>query len=129
MKRGIMRRNGVPLSDQATMTLHLVRHEDILTIMGIIDDPVYLEEKLVLTGSYRLNPRGNAPATNPTCFPFTELPGAISAIAKALPSGALADVLRETLAHSGVRPSTSWLILAGWALVMPALAARLFRWE
>jgi hypothetical protein len=28
----------------------------------------------VLTGSYRLNPRGNVPATNPTCFPFTELP-------------------------------------------------------
>jgi len=74
MKRGIMRRNGVPLSDQATMTLHFVRHADILTVMGIIEDPVYLEEKLVLTGSYRLNPRGNAPATNPTCFPFTELP-------------------------------------------------------
>jgi hypothetical protein len=75
MKRGIMRRNGAPLSDRATMTLHLVRHDNILTIMGIIEDPIYLEEKLVLTGSYRLNPRGNAPATNPTCFPFTELPG------------------------------------------------------
>ena len=74
MKRGIMRRNGVPLSDQAMMTLHLLRHADVLTIMGIIEDPIYLEEKLVLTGSYRLNPRGNAPATNPTCFPFTEIP-------------------------------------------------------
>jgi hypothetical protein len=74
MKRGIMRRNGVPLSDQATMALHLVRHGEFLTIMGIIDDPIYLEEKLVLTGAYRLNPRGNVPATNPTCFPFTELP-------------------------------------------------------
>ncbi len=74
MKRGIMRRNGVPLSDKASMTLHLTRHDNILTIMGIIDDPIYLEEKLVLTGSYRLNPGGNAPATNPTCFPFTELP-------------------------------------------------------
>jgi len=73
MKRGIMRRNGVPLSDRATMTLHLVRHDNILTIMGIIDDPIYLDERLVLTGSYRLNARGNAPATNPTCFPFTEL--------------------------------------------------------
>lgn len=74
MKRGIMRRNGVPLSDRATMTLHFVRHDDILTIMGIIEDPIYLEENLVQTGSYRLNPRGNAPATNPTCFPFTEIP-------------------------------------------------------
>jgi hypothetical protein len=74
MKRGILRRNGLPLSDQASMTLHLVRHDDVLTIMGIIEDPIYLEEKLVMTGSYRFNPRGQAPATNPTCFPFTELP-------------------------------------------------------
>ncbi len=74
MKRGIVRRNGAPLSDRATMTLHLVRHGDVLTIMTITEDPIYLEEPLVQTGSYRLNPRGNAPATNPTCFPFTELP-------------------------------------------------------
>lgn len=62
-------------------------------------------------------------------IPFAKLPGAISAIAKALPSGALADVLRETLAHGGVRPGTSWLILIGWAIVTPVAAARLFRWE
>ena len=74
MKRGIVRRNGAPLSDRATMTLHLVRHGDLLTIMTITTDPIYLEEPMVLTGSYRLNPRGNAAATNPTCFPFTELP-------------------------------------------------------
>jgi hypothetical protein len=74
MRRGIVRRNGAPLSDQATMTLHLVRHGDLLTIMTITTDPIYLEEPLVQTGSYRLNPRGAAPATNPTCFPFTELP-------------------------------------------------------
>jgi len=74
MKRGILRRNGVPLSDQATMTLHFVRHADVLTVMGIVEDPIYLDDTLVLTGSYRFNPRGNAPATNPTCFPFTELP-------------------------------------------------------
>jgi hypothetical protein len=74
MKRGIVRRNGAPLSDRATMTLHIVRHGDLLTIMTVTEDPIYLEEPLVQTGSYRLNPRGNAPPTNPTCFPFTELP-------------------------------------------------------
>ena len=74
MKRGIVRRNGAPLSDRATMTLHIVRHGDLLTIMSVTTDPIYLEEPLALTGSYRLNPRGNTPATNPTCFPFTELP-------------------------------------------------------
>ena len=62
-------------------------------------------------------------------IPFAKLPGAVSAVAKALPSGALADVLREALAHGGVRPGTSWLVLGGWAVATPLLAARLFRWE
>jgi ABC-2 type transport system permease protein len=62
-------------------------------------------------------------------IPFAKLPGPISAIAKALPSGALADVLREALAHGGVRPGTSWAILIAWAVVAPAVATRLFRWE
>jgi hypothetical protein len=75
MKRGIVRRNGAPLSDRATMTLHIVRHGDLLTIMTVTEDPIYLEEPLVQAGSYRLNPRGNTPPTNPTCFPVTELPG------------------------------------------------------
>ena len=74
MKKGIVRRNGAPLSDRATMTLHIVRHGDLLTIMTVTTDPIYLEAPLALTGVYRLNPRGIAPATNPTCFPFTELP-------------------------------------------------------
>ena len=62
-------------------------------------------------------------------IPFTKLPGAISAVAKALPSGALADVLREALTSGGNRPGTSWLILLAWAVVTPVAAARLFRWE
>lgn len=62
-------------------------------------------------------------------IPFAKLPGPISAVAKALPSGALADVLREALAAGGVRPGTSWLILLAWAVVAPVAASRLFRWE
>lgn len=62
-------------------------------------------------------------------IPFAKLPGAIAAVAKALPSGALADVLRAALTHAGTRPGTSWIILAAWALVTPVLASRLFRWE
>ncbi len=62
-------------------------------------------------------------------IPFAELPGAISAVAKVLPSGALADVLREALTGDSVRAGTSWLILVAWAASMPVLAARLFRWE
>jgi hypothetical protein len=73
MKRGVVRRNGLPLSDQATMTLHITRHGDILTIMTITEDPIYLDEPLVEAGTYRLNPRGNTSPVNPTCFPFAEL--------------------------------------------------------
>ena len=62
-------------------------------------------------------------------IPFARLPGAIRAVAHALPSGALADVLRETLGGNGTRPGTSWLVLAIWALAAPLIAAALFRWD
>ncbi len=62
-------------------------------------------------------------------IPFAKLPGAVRAVAHALPSGALADVLRETLGGHGNQPGTSWIVLAAWAAVTPLLAARLFRWD
>jgi ABC-2 type transport system permease protein len=62
-------------------------------------------------------------------IPFAELPAGIRAGARALPSGALADVLREALTGAGDRPGSSWLILAAWAVALPVAAARLFRWE
>ena len=62
-------------------------------------------------------------------IPFSKLPAGLSAVAKALPSGALADVLREALTQAGSRPGTSWIILVAWAVAAPAAAARLFRWE
>ncbi len=62
-------------------------------------------------------------------IPFAKLPGAIRAVAHALPSGALADVLRETLSDAGTQPARSWIVLCAWAIVTPALASRLFRWD
>ena len=62
-------------------------------------------------------------------IPFAELPGALEAVAHVLPSGALADVLREALAGTGSRPGSSWLVLAAWAVTMPAIAAATFRWD
>jgi len=32
MKASMIRRNGAPVSDQATMTMHIIRHGDLLTI-------------------------------------------------------------------------------------------------
>ncbi|MDO8392164.1 MAG: ABC transporter permease [Actinomycetota bacterium] len=62
-------------------------------------------------------------------IPFAKLPGAVRAVAHALPSGALADVLRETLGGNGSQPGTSWLVLGTWAVATPLVAARLFRWD
>jgi ABC-2 type transport system permease protein len=62
-------------------------------------------------------------------IPFAKLPGPIRGVAHVLPSGALADVLRETLSNAGTQPTRSWLVLCIWAIVTPLLAARLFRWD
>ncbi len=62
-------------------------------------------------------------------IPFSKLPTGIRQVAHALPSGALADVLRETLGAAGTQPTTSWIVLSVWAVVMPAIAAATFRWD
>jgi hypothetical protein len=53
MRTAFVRRNGIPLSDQATMTLRFFRHDDWLTLSGRIDDPAYLTEPLYLTRTFQ----------------------------------------------------------------------------
>jgi glyoxylase-like metal-dependent hydrolase (beta-lactamase superfamily II) len=49
IKRGWIRANGVPQSDAATVTEHLIRHGDIVTVFAVVDDPVYLSEPMSKT--------------------------------------------------------------------------------
>jgi ABC-2 type transport system permease protein len=60
--------------------------------------------------------------------PLSRLPGGLAAVARALPSGALAEGLRNAFDNSGaiVRPA---LVLLAWAGVSLGAAARTFRWE
>jgi hypothetical protein len=74
MKRGLTRRNGAPLSDLGKMTIHLARRGNLLQITTMTEDPIYLEAPVVLTGTYRLNIGGATTATNPPCFPSSEIP-------------------------------------------------------
>ncbi len=53
MKAGYLRRNGSPHSDQATMTMHFLRHADLLILAAEFDDPVYLTEPLYWSRSFR----------------------------------------------------------------------------
>ncbi|HEY0521531.1 MAG TPA: ABC transporter permease [Ilumatobacteraceae bacterium] len=62
-------------------------------------------------------------------IPFAKLPGVVRAVAHALPSGALADVLRDAVSSAGTQPARSWVVLCAWAAIAPLAAARLFRWD
>ena len=61
-------------------------------------------------------------------IPLAELPAGIAGVARALPSGALADALHASLGGGSV-PGRAWLVLAVWALLAPVVAAARFRWE
>ena len=52
IKQGWIRRNGLPVSDQATLIEHYFRHGDRMTHMVVITDPVYLTEPLVKTQTF-----------------------------------------------------------------------------
>ncbi len=55
IKVGYLRRNGVASSDRATVVGHIVRHGDILSIMTLVEDPIYLTEPLVRSQSWVLD--------------------------------------------------------------------------
>jgi hypothetical protein len=59
MKYGYHRRNGVPASVKSKMTEYFVRHGTELTIVQFTEDPVYLEEILVRTTDFQINPGQN----------------------------------------------------------------------
>ena len=56
LKVGWLQRNGVAHSDRATMTERFIRHGNYLTVVTIVDDPIYLEEPFVRTTNWVLNP-------------------------------------------------------------------------
>lgn len=62
-------------------------------------------------------------------FPLDRLPSFLEVIGRATPTHALADVLADSLMSTGAHTATSWLVLAAWAIVMPTVAARTFRWS
>jgi ABC-2 type transport system permease protein len=62
-------------------------------------------------------------------FPLTNFSGGLRSVLELLPISALADGLRQVLQHGGGLPARDLLILAVWAVLGLALAARFFRWE
>ncbi len=56
LKTNYIRRNGVPRSDKAVLTEHWYRHGDYLTVVTVINDPVFLTEPLVRSDNWFLDP-------------------------------------------------------------------------
>jgi len=57
LKNGWIRRNGVPRSDRATVTEHMLVHGDYLTVVVIINDPLYLSEPFIRTTDFHFDAR------------------------------------------------------------------------
>jgi len=55
IKEGWIRRNGVPRSDRGTLTEFFIRHGQYLTLVSVVDDPVYLTEPEIRAWNWVLN--------------------------------------------------------------------------
>jgi len=55
IKQGWHRRNGLPSSDRITLVEHFIRHDDHLTHVTVVTDPVYLTEPLIKSQDFTLN--------------------------------------------------------------------------
>jgi hypothetical protein len=54
IKQGWHRRNGLPSSDRITLVEHFIRHDDHLTHVTVVSDPVYLTEPLIKSQDFTL---------------------------------------------------------------------------
>jgi len=106
LKEGYIRRNGVPRSDVATLTEHWIRHGDFLTVVTIVNDPVYLTEPFIRSTDYELDLHQHVPPY--PCDIVEEVDRAKGVVPHVLPgknTGILEFAQRHTLppeaAHGG----------------------------
>ena len=74
IKQGWHRRNGIPSSDLITLTEHFIRHDNHLTHVSIVTDPIYLAEPLIKSQDYVLNANSGGNWLWP-CEYVDEVPG------------------------------------------------------
>jgi cyclase len=56
LKDGYLKRSGPQTSDMYTMTEYITRHGEFLTIVMIVDDPIYLDEPFIQSTTYQQDP-------------------------------------------------------------------------
>jgi len=80
---GLVWRNGVPHSDQATISEYYARHGDMLTITMILNDPIYYEEPFIRNATFELDPQTRV--LPEPCEPQVEIPRAPGVVPHYLP--------------------------------------------
>src|SRR5918993_769753 len=75
LKDGYLKRGGPQTSDMLTMTEFITRHGDVLTIVQVVDDPVYLDEPYVISITYSYDPNAGPSTENCTGSSFAEKGG------------------------------------------------------
>lgn len=105
-------------------------------LLGLVGTAAFASLALLMAGTLRAE--GTLAAANlvyilllvagAVVVPLSSYPSGVRDVVTLLPSGALAEGLREALSGSGVS-ALHLAVLAGWAVVAAAATARLFRWE
>ena len=98
LKTGMVWRNGVPHSDQATIEEYWVRHGNTMTVTMIVNDPVYFEEPFIRNASFNLDPNGRV--LPEPCEPQVEIPRQVGAVPHYLPGEN--PFLGETTRHYNI---------------------------
>ncbi len=84
-KRGWIKRNGLPTSDEAVFDEYFMRYGDLMTHIGILTDPEYLSEPLVRSTTFEWVT--NWPRNLPfACRPLIEVPRSRADLPMLLPN-------------------------------------------
>jgi hypothetical protein len=96
LKAGWIRRNGIALSDRATMEERYFRHGNYLTHTSYIWDPVYFTEPIVRTNGFQLNEQAISIQPYP-CLPAVEVVHERGSVPHLLPgtSGYVAEFAKK----------------------------------
>jgi hypothetical protein len=71
-KDGYLKRGGPQTSDMYTMTEFITRHDDTLTVVLVVDDPIYLDEPYVLSVTSTYDPTAGPSMENCSGSSFAE---------------------------------------------------------
>lgn len=98
LKEGWIRRNGIDRSDKATVSTHIMRHANVLTVAVLVYDPVYLTEPFLRTTDFFFAPQQHI---NPyPCESVEEVAGVPGRVPNFLPGKN--PYISEFAAHYGI---------------------------